>query len=82
MGLKDLVHPEAVIGALNYLNDLAFTSLTLTVIETCGPNTLTLITARKLKRLKMLKHQVKRNVLKWNTDLNTHYCYSYLIIMQ
>ena len=32
VGLEDLVHPEAVIGALNYLMDLAFVSLMLTLI--------------------------------------------------
>ena len=30
VGLGDLVHPEALIGALNYLKDVSFTSLTLT----------------------------------------------------
>ena len=52
VGLENLVYPEAVNDALNYLMDLAFISPTLT--ETCGQNVLTLIIARKLKRLKML----------------------------
>ena len=52
VSLEDLDHPEAVIGALNYLMDLAFMSLMLTLTETCGQNVLILTTAKKLKRLK------------------------------
>ena len=55
VGLEDLDQPETVIGALNCLRDLAFISLTLTLTETCGQNVLTLITAKMLKRLKVLQ---------------------------
>ena len=37
-GLEDLVHPEVVIGALNYFMDLASINPMLTLTETCGLN--------------------------------------------
>lgn len=51
VGLEDLVHPEAVTGALNCLKVLDFTRAMLTLTETCGQNVQILITAKGLKRL-------------------------------